>query len=94
MQSLNTGFQPVILLTGFLITQMKELMEKINKQKELHIFHTEKVEEIKKVIEEAKNRSQLIFEFGIHFAEIDEASKCLKLHIVHLLVARFRKLVN
>lgn len=66
-------------------------MKKINDQKELLIFHTKKVQEMIKVIEESSDRSELIDKFFITFADIDQASNAIKQNSLHLLVDRIRQ---
>lgn len=70
---------------------MKQIMKKINDQKELLIFHTKKVQEMIKVIEESSDRSELIDKFFITFADIDQASNAIKQNSLHLLVDRIRQ---
>ena len=70
---------------------MKEIMTKINEQKELLIFHTEKVQEMIKAIDESTSRGELIDKFFIAFADAYQASNSIKQNSLHLLVDRIRQ---
>jgi len=67
-------------------------MKKINRQKNLLSFRKKKVKQILKIIDETTNRSQLIFEFCLHFADLSEESDELKQKKIILLITAFRKL--
>lgn len=73
---------------------MKQIMQKINDQKELLIFHKEKVEQMIKAVVESSTQTELVDKFFVAFADMNEASNALKKNSLHLLVDRFRDLVN
>lgn len=72
----------------------KTLMEIINERKELFNFHKQKVAEMKKVVEECKNKGDLVFEFFILFADVENASIALQRKLMKFFIDAHRNLVN